>query len=92
MIGRPFFLRRDRGTFLVTEQQIAALMEAMKCWPVQVGEPSTSPTGAKPFLQREFIMVRSYRSKSCLHNAQSCIDTGAHWEYSRILASKARGL
>ena len=91
MIGRPFFLRRDQGAFLVTEQQSAAFIEAMKCWPVQVG-PSTSPTGAKPFLQREFIMVRSYRSKSCLHNAQSCIDTGAHWEYSRILASKARGL
>jgi hypothetical protein len=56
-------LRRDRGTFLVTEQQIAALMEAMKC-SQSVAEVACTTSGA-----RSVSAARPASSKSTLRDA-----------------------
>jgi len=56
-------LRRDRGKFLVTEQQLAALMEAMKC-SQSVDEAGCTTSGV-----RSVSAARPASSKSALRDA-----------------------
>src|ERR1700722_10149736 len=61
-LGIPI-LRRDRGTFLVTEQQLAALMEAMKCSPFAEG------AGCGTSAARSVLVARPASSKNILRDA-----------------------
>ena len=58
-------LRRDRGTFLATDQQLAARLEAMKC------SPSESAVESGTSVARSVLVVKPVASKSTLRDAIS---------------------
>ena len=56
-------LRRDRGTFLVTDQQLAALLEALKC------SPSENVAVSGMFAARSVSVAKPVASKNTLRDA-----------------------
>ncbi|MBV8049670.1 MAG: hypothetical protein JOZ80_00700 [Acidobacteriaceae bacterium] len=56
-------LRRDRGTFLVSDGELAALVEAMKC------SPSASAAGSTTSVGRSVSVAKPAGSKSTLRAA-----------------------
>src|SRR6266446_837475 len=56
-------LRRDRGTFLATEEQVEGLLEAMKC------SPSESAAGSTTSVGRSGSVAKPAGSKSTLRAA-----------------------
>ena len=56
-------LRRDRGTFLATEEQVEGLLEAMKC------SPSASAAGSTTSVGRSVSVAKPAGSKSTLRAA-----------------------